>query len=86
MTHGGAGDTEGHVGDLGNILADNQGVAHIDITSKKIQLSGPFSVLGCVLLFLQEIWSLTVRSGMNRRTVVVHTVCYFQPTLSGINS
>jgi len=46
VTHGGLGDNEGHVGDLGNIKADDQGVAHINITSKKIRLDGRFSVLG----------------------------------------
>ena len=58
VTHGGLGDNEGHVGDLGNIQADDQGVAHINITSKKIRLDGRFSVLGCVLSFPERGCSL----------------------------
>jgi len=51
VTHGGGGDDEGHIGDLGNILSDDQGVAHINIWSKKIQLFGDFNVIGCVPCF-----------------------------------
>jgi Cu/Zn superoxide dismutase len=46
VTHGGPKDDEGHVGDLGNIQADDKGVACIDIWSSKIRLDGPTSVLG----------------------------------------
>lgn len=51
MTHDGLDDTLGHIGDFGNIVADDQGVAHINITSKKVRLDGRYSVLGCVLSF-----------------------------------
>ena len=86
MTHGGAGDNEGHVGDLGNIQADDQGVARFNITSMKIRLDGRFSVLACVLFFpfSEGRRSLTARSGMDRRALVVHAVRYIQPTLSGL--
>jgi len=46
VTHGGAGDNEGHVGDLGNIQADENGLAVINIWSHKIRLEGPYSVVG----------------------------------------
>ncbi|VDN40738.1 unnamed protein product [Gongylonema pulchrum] len=35
-----------HVGDLGNVEAGQDGVAHINITDKHIQLLGPQSVIG----------------------------------------
>lgn len=34
------------VGDLGNILADENGIAVVDITDKTVQLLGPHSVIG----------------------------------------
>lgn len=51
VTHSDAPDPNGHVGDLGNIQSDDQGVAHLNITSTKIRLDGRFSVVGCVLSF-----------------------------------
>ncbi|GAQ90353.1 copper/zinc superoxide dismutase [Klebsormidium nitens] len=45
-THGAPGDEERHAGDLGNVVADDQGVATINITDKQIPLSGPNSVVG----------------------------------------
>ena len=38
--------TSQHVGDLGNILADNNGVANVDICVHFERLSGEFSVVG----------------------------------------
>lgn len=38
--------TERHSGDLGNIVADKQGVAVIDIVDRIVSLSGPESILG----------------------------------------
>jgi len=37
---------EGHVGDLGNITADEDGVANISIAAKRIDLTGERSVVG----------------------------------------
>jgi Cu-Zn family superoxide dismutase len=45
-THGAPGDEERHAGDLGNVVADESGVAKIDITDTQIPLSGPNSVVG----------------------------------------
>ena len=39
-THGGPGDTERHVGDLGNIEASADGVAKGEIFDKLIKLEG----------------------------------------------
>lgn len=38
--HAGPEDADRHVGDLGNVVADDSGVAKIDITDKHISLSG----------------------------------------------
>jgi len=45
-THGAPTDSERHIGDLGNIIADASGTAVIDITDDKISLTGPYSVIG----------------------------------------
>uniref|UniRef100_R9QXL9 Superoxide dismutase [Cu-Zn] n=1 Tax=Stichopus japonicus TaxID=307972 RepID=R9QXL9_STIJA len=45
-THGGPADEERHVGDLGNVEADDNGVASVNITDTIISLSGPNSIIG----------------------------------------
>ncbi|EFO15395.1 superoxide dismutase [Loa loa] len=45
-THGGPTDEIRHVGDLGNIVAGADGTAHIDMSDKHVQLSGPNSIIG----------------------------------------
>jgi len=45
-THGAPEDEERHVGDLGNVEADADGVAAGSITDSLIQLSGEFTVIG----------------------------------------
>jgi Cu-Zn family superoxide dismutase len=50
-SHHGAPDADQrHVGDLGNIEANGQGVAQIDMTDDVIALSGPNSILGRALV------------------------------------
>lgn len=44
--HGGPDDEERHVGDLGNITADANGVAEGTISDHLIKLSGEYSVIG----------------------------------------
>jgi Cu-Zn family superoxide dismutase len=44
--HGGREDAQRHVGDLGNIKANDQGVATINLRDKHIKLSGPHSIVG----------------------------------------
>uniref|UniRef100_A0A915I5B5 Superoxide dismutase [Cu-Zn] n=1 Tax=Romanomermis culicivorax TaxID=13658 RepID=A0A915I5B5_ROMCU len=46
MAHGGPEDEVRHVGDLGNIVADSNGVAKIDITDHRISIMGENSVIG----------------------------------------
>uniref|UniRef100_A0AC35THE3 Superoxide dismutase [Cu-Zn] n=1 Tax=Rhabditophanes sp. KR3021 TaxID=114890 RepID=A0AC35THE3_9BILA len=45
-THGGPTDTVRHVGDLGNVTADDQGVAKFEINDSLVQLHGEHSVIG----------------------------------------
>ncbi|XVE59441.1 hypothetical protein DITRI_Ditri05aG0046800 [Diplodiscus trichospermus] len=46
MTHGAPKDEVRHAGDLGNIVANAEGVAEATIIDKQIPLSGPNSVVG----------------------------------------
>lgn len=46
VKHGAPEDTVRHVGDLGNIKADGEGVATINITDTMISLTGPNSIIG----------------------------------------
>ena len=39
-------DKEGHVGDLGNITADESGMAKVNIVSNRIDLMGDRSIVG----------------------------------------
>jgi Cu-Zn family superoxide dismutase len=49
-THGRPGDEKRHVGDLGNITADDDGKAAINITDSVISLHGPHSVVGRAII------------------------------------
>ena len=44
--HGAPSDDERHVGDLGNIFANADGVAEGSITDHLVKLDGPYSVIG----------------------------------------
>ncbi|TYI26114.1 hypothetical protein ES332_A05G093700v1, partial [Gossypium tomentosum] len=46
MTHGAPEDKVRHAGDLGNIVANADGVAEATVVDKQIPLSGPNSVIG----------------------------------------
>ncbi|GAB4842941.1 hypothetical protein Ancab_012919 [Ancistrocladus abbreviatus] len=50
MTHGAPEDEIRHAGDLGNIIANAEGVAEATIVDKQIPLSGPNSVVGRALV------------------------------------
>ncbi|OBZ90504.1 Superoxide dismutase [Cu-Zn], chloroplastic [Choanephora cucurbitarum] len=45
-THGDVKAKKRHAGDLGNLWADKDGNAHLDVTSNLISLNGKFSVMG----------------------------------------
>jgi len=44
--HGGPTDEIRHVGDLGNVTAGADGVAHVNISDKQITLEGEFNIIG----------------------------------------
>ncbi len=44
--HGGPTDANRHAGDLGNIVADADGIATVDITDSQIPLCGNNSIIG----------------------------------------
>ena len=44
--HGGPADVERHAGDLGNIVAEADGKAKVDISDDQIPLTGANSILG----------------------------------------
>ncbi len=46
MPHGGPMDAKRHVGDLGNIIADTNGTAVINMVDTVIALQGPHSIIG----------------------------------------
>uniref|UniRef100_A0A8C6XAL4 Superoxide dismutase [Cu-Zn] n=1 Tax=Naja naja TaxID=35670 RepID=A0A8C6XAL4_NAJNA len=45
-THGGPQDEIRHVGDLGNVVANESGVAEVSLEDGVISLSGPHSIIG----------------------------------------
>lgn len=44
--HGASTDTNRHVGDLGNIVANQDSVAHYEWTDPMLELNGAFSIIG----------------------------------------
>ncbi|XP_050596020.1 superoxide dismutase [Cu-Zn] [Bombus affinis] len=48
--HGGPDAEVRHVGDLGNVEANANGVANVNITDKVIQLQGPHNIIGRTLV------------------------------------
>ena len=44
--HGAPSDTHRHVGDLGNITADDAGTVHHEVTDDRIAFAGPNSIIG----------------------------------------
>jgi Cu-Zn family superoxide dismutase len=54
-THGGPTDEERHVGDLGNVTAGGDGVAHVAITDKLISLTGPQSIIGRTMVIHEAV-------------------------------
>ncbi|XP_015058855.1 superoxide dismutase [Cu-Zn], chloroplastic [Solanum pennellii] len=50
LTHGAPGDEIRHAGDLGNIVANADGVAEVTLVDNQIPLTGPNSVVGRALV------------------------------------
>ncbi|XP_021380072.1 superoxide dismutase [Cu-Zn]-like [Mizuhopecten yessoensis] len=53
--HGAPGDEERHYGDLGNVMAGNDGVAKFDLTDKLVTLKGQHSVIGRTLVIHADV-------------------------------
>lgn len=52
--HGGRNDTEAHLGDLGNVYANNNGIVDETFIAEFIRLRGTFSVLGRSFIVHQD--------------------------------
>ena len=53
--HGGPDSEARHVGDLGNLHSDENGIAHLEMLDHKLELSGPNSIIGkAVVVHVQE--------------------------------
>ena len=55
MNHGGPKSCDRHVGDLGNIKADSNGVAEFQMVDKLVQLNGPYNVIGRSVVIHEDI-------------------------------
>ncbi|KAK2871149.1 hypothetical protein QQF64_002293 [Cirrhinus molitorella] len=53
-THGGPTDSVRHVGDLGNVIAGDDGIAKIDIQDELVTLSGEHSVIGRTMVIHEK--------------------------------
>ena len=54
-THGAPQDDERHVGDLGNVVANEDGVAKFDFTDSLLKLNGPQSIVGRAMVVHADI-------------------------------
>ncbi len=54
MPHGGPTDTERHLGDLGNIPTDEDGVGYLEYVDEKISLRGEHSILGYAVIVHED--------------------------------
>ncbi|XP_067896645.1 superoxide dismutase [Cu-Zn]-like isoform X2 [Heterodontus francisci] len=52
--HGGPEDTERHVGDLGNIEANDDGVANFEMHDRLLRLAGNYSIIGRTLVVTEN--------------------------------
>ena len=52
--HGAPDDEERMVGDLGNIDADDEGKAHVNIEDRQVKLIGPHSIIGRSILIKSD--------------------------------
>jgi superoxide dismutase, Cu-Zn family len=54
MPHGAPTDMKRHVGDLGNLEADEEGWAHYERVDEHVALSGPHSIIGLAVIVHQD--------------------------------
>ncbi|ESO89200.1 hypothetical protein LOTGIDRAFT_210191 [Lottia gigantea] len=54
-THGGPTSDDRHVGDLGNVTANDGNVAEFTITDKQLKLTGPYSIIGRTVVVHEKV-------------------------------
>uniref|UniRef100_A0A0E0CL47 superoxide dismutase n=1 Tax=Oryza meridionalis TaxID=40149 RepID=A0A0E0CL47_9ORYZ len=83
-SHGAPSDDERHVGDLGNIVANKDGVADIFIKDLQISLSGPHSILGRAVVVhadsddLGRVFQSCLRFGSSTLSVTTSKVIFIR--------
>lgn len=82
MPHGGPDDAMRHVGDLGNIEADENGVAEFSFTDTRLALDGPASIIGRGLIVHEGEDDLTTQpTGAAGPRVGMAVIGYANPDL-----
>jgi len=66
--HGASEDEIRHVGDLGNVTADDSGVAKFEIVDKLVTLSGPYSVVGRMVVIHADVDDLGLGGHKDSKT------------------
>ena len=67
-THGAPTDEERHAGDLGNITANEEGVAMVSLATNELSLDGPLSVLDRTIVLHAQPDDLASQPGGNAGT------------------
>lgn len=80
--HGAPDAEHRHVGDLGNIKADDQGTSTLDITDSVVKLNGPHSVVGRAIVVHQGEDHFTQPSGDAGARVAFGVIGIRQPQTS----
>ena len=52
--HGGPSDNERHIGDLGSVIADEEGTARFDFNDRLVRINGPHSIIGRALVVYND--------------------------------
>jgi len=78
--HGAPDDQQRHIGDLGNIEANQNGVAEFSFVDDRIQLMGPFTILGRGLIIHKNADDLTSQPTGNAGPRVAMAVIGVQNT------
>lgn len=79
MPHGRPDEEERHVGDLGNIEADQNGMANVNISDPMLRLNGPQSILGRAIVVHAKADEFTQPSGDAGDRVALGVIGVAQP-------
>ena len=79
MPHGRPESARRHVGDLGNVTANAQGVATLNMRDRVIRLSGPHAILGRALVVHSEADKFTQPSGDSGARVAFGVIGIAEP-------